>query len=141
MSIKSNAQQVQLTYADSGEYRAGSCNIGPAEIARRRAFGHAAVVATVVLLVALVVIHAPAVSRLLLVLPAGGAASGYLQARFRFCANFGSRGLYNFGSTGSVTSVANADDRRRDRIRALQIELLSLAIGVAVAIAAILLPL
>ena len=69
------------------------------------------------------------------------AASGYLQAWPRFCAGFGSRGIFNFGALGETHEVFDAEARARDRSRARQIGLASLAIGVAVAIVATLLPL
>ena len=79
-------------HLDVSSYQPGVCNIGPAEIARRRRSGHVGVLASVVLLVLLVAIDAPPLARLLVALPAAGAASGYLQAWFHFCAGFGSRG-------------------------------------------------
>jgi hypothetical protein len=102
--------------------------------------GHLFLVVSVVLLALLVALHAPHVARLLLVLTAGGSASGYLQARLHFCANFGSRGVFNFGDVGVVAQVQTAADRARDRARAIQIGLASLAIGIVVAIVAVLLP-
>jgi hypothetical protein len=68
------------------------------------------------------------------------AASGYLQAWLKFCAGFGSRGIFNFGQVGETHEVIDTDARARDRSRARQIGLASLAIGVAVAIIAVLLP-
>ena len=122
------------------EYRPGVCNIGPAEIARRRQAGHIGLAATVALLAVLVAIDAPPVARLSVALPAAAAASGYLQARFRFCAGFGSRGLFNFGPLGQELMVEDPDARARDRARARQIGLLSLAIGLAASIVAAVLP-
>jgi hypothetical protein len=126
--------------AEGSGYEPGICNIGPAEIARRRRAGHVGLVATLALLAVLVAIGAPPLVRLLLGMPAILAASGYLQAWFRFCAGFGSRGIFNFGPVGPVETVPDADARARDRYRASQIGLGSLAIGVGVAIAAVLLP-
>jgi hypothetical protein len=74
-------------------YRPGACNIGSAEIARRRIAGHVGLIATLALLAALIVIEAPPAFRLVAILPAAASASGYLQAWLRFCAGFGSRGL------------------------------------------------
>ena len=101
------------------DYSPGVCNIGPAEIARRRMAGHLGLLASVVVLVS---------------------ASGYLQAWFHFCAGFGSRGVYNFGPVGTVQEVVDPAARARDRARSMQIGVGSIAIGAAVAIVAALLP-
>lgn len=123
----------------SRAYEAGVCNIGPAEIARRRRAGHVGTVLTLVVLGVLVVIDAPPLARLVLVLPAAGAASGYLQAWLHFCAGFGSRGIFNLGALGQVHEVTDLTARARDRARARQIGAASLGIGLAVALAAVLL--
>ena len=126
-----------VTLAPDGAYQPGVCNIGPAEIARRRRAGHVGVGAAIVLLAGLVAIGAPPPVGLLVSLPAAAAASGYLQARFRFCAGFGSKGIYNFGEVGQTLQVDDADARRRDRARATQIGVASFAIGVAVGLLAV----
>ena len=121
-------------------YQPGVCNIGPQEIRRRRRAGHVGLVATVVLLAVLVTVGAPPLARLLVAIPAAMAASGYLQARLKFCAGFGSRGIFNFDEVGQTHEVVDAEGRARDRARARQIGFASLAIGVAVAVVAVLLP-
>jgi hypothetical protein len=126
--------------ARSDAYIAGACNIGPAEVTARRRFGHLALAVSLALLAGLVIVHAPAWSRLILFFTVSGSASGYIQARSRFCANFGSRGVYNFGPLGTVERVAGDGDRVRDRARALRIMLESAAIGLVAAVAAFLLP-
>ena len=122
-------------------YRPGVCNIGPAEIARRRRAGHTGLIAATGLLAALVIADAPDWTRFLVAIPAVGAASGYIQARLRFCAGFGSMGVFNFGELGPTERVTNDADRSRDRARAMQIGAASVAIGVAVGLMAIALPL
>ena len=126
---------------ERADYLSGACNIGPAEITRRRRAGNVGALITLVGFAALVALQAPPPARLLLALPAAGAASGYLQAWLRFCAGFGSRGVFNFGELGQTTPVADPAERARDRLRATQIGAASLAIGVAAAIVAVLLPL
>ena len=121
-------------------YRPGACNIGPAEIARRRRAGHVGTGIALGLLALLVSVRAPRATRLAIALPVAGAASGYLQARLRFCAGFGSRGVYNFGPLGEVERVEDAEARARDRARSMQIGLESLAIGGLAGVAAVLLP-
>ncbi len=97
--------------------------------------------ATVIAFVLLVGIGAPAPWRLLLFLPAMGAATGYLQAALHFCANFGMRGVFNFSDRLRDTeSVAAAEARAQDRRKALQIIGLSVLAGAVVAIVAFVLP-
>ena len=127
--------------ASQAEYRPGVCNIGPAEIAKRRLAGHIGLLATVLILAALLAVGVPSIFRIVLVLPAAAAASGYLQAWLKFCAGFGSLGLFNFDAVGGTQPVVDAEARRRDRRRANQIGLASVLVGVAVALAAFLLPL
>lgn len=122
-------------------YQPGVCNIGPQEIRRRRRAGHAGLAASIVLLAFLVAVGAPPLARLLVAIPAAMAASAYLQAWLKFCAGFGSRGIFNFGEIGETHEVIDADAHARDRSTSRQIGLASLAIGVAVGIVATLLPL
>ena len=126
--------------AKSSDYASGRCNIGPAEVARRRLFGHAATLATLGALVMLLVLDAPTWTRLLLFFPAAGAAAGYLQAALRFCADYGWRGVFNFGRAGHhrTITVVDADARRADRRMALFIGMASAAIGALVALVALL---
>jgi hypothetical protein len=118
------------------QYVPGRCNIGPAEIALRRRFGHAGLVVTAALGAALLRSDLPRAWRLTLAVPAAGAASGYLQARERFCADFGWRGVYNFDRRGQEQPVAGDDALAQDRRKALGIAAASAAIGVGVALVA-----
>jgi hypothetical protein len=126
--------------SSDAHYEPGVCNIGPEEIARRRRAGHVGVAATFGLLAGLVVIDAPRVVRLSVALPAAVAASGYIQAQARFCAGFGSRGVFNFGPVGETSEVMDAGSLARDRLRSRQIGFASLAIGLATGALAVALP-
>jgi hypothetical protein len=121
-------------------YQPGVCNIGPAEIRRRRIAGHVGAVATVALFVVLAAAGVPHLLRLVVAIPAAVSATGYIQARLHFCANYGSRGVFNFGDPGSVETVADAEARAKDRRRSARIGLAGAAIGFAVGIVAALLP-
>ena len=125
---------------DVVDYRPGVCNIGPAEIARRRRAGHVGLVAAVALFAILVAVGAPPIARLLLVIPVAISASGYLPAYLKFCAGFGSRGIYNFGDVGTTDSVADAAARALDKAKSMRISIASFAIGLGVALIAVLLP-
>jgi hypothetical protein len=118
------------------QYVAGTCNIGPEEIALRRRVGHVGVAATAALAAALIRSDLHPAWRLTLALPAAGAAAGYLQARQRFCADFGWRGVYNFDRRGVEQPVADAQAAAQDRRQALRITAASAAIGLGVALAA-----
>jgi hypothetical protein len=98
------------------------------------------VIAAVVLFAVLVAIGAPSIARLLVALPVAVAASGYLQAYFKFCAGFGSRGVFNFADVGETHQVVDAEARRRDRVRATQIGAAAGVIGLLVGIVAVILP-
>jgi hypothetical protein len=124
------------------EYRAGACNIGPAEIARRRRTGHLGLALTIGLLAVLLWLDAPTWTRLILFLPAAVGAAGYLQAHFRFCADYGWRGVFNLdrdaAGHGNTQRVADADARRADRRKAMLIGAGSAALGTLVTLLALL---
>jgi hypothetical protein len=139
MTITATARPTTQPVAGD-DYQAGVCNIGPAEIARRRRTGHVGTAATLGLLAVLVTADAPPVARLLAALPATVAASGYLQARLKFCAGYGSLGVFNVGGAGEIQPVTDPEARARDRRRSRQIGLGSFAIGAAVGLLAWALP-
>lgn len=124
----------------SPEYRAGACNIGPAEIAARRRSGYVGLAAAAGLAVALVAVDAPDAARWLVALPLSGGAIGLLQARFRFCAAYGFAGMRSLRALGAAERVEDADARRADRRRAVAISAAGLAIGAAGAAALVALP-
>lgn len=124
----------------NGRYQAGVCNIGGAEVALRRRSGHVATIATAALFAGLVAVRAPRPWRILVAVPAAGAASGYLQARSHFCAGLAARGLYNFGPLGHATLVMDDDAHAADVASARRLGRQSLAIGLAVGVVAGVIP-
>jgi hypothetical protein len=122
------------------DYQAGVCNIGPEEISRRRRAGHFGAAITVGLLIGLIALGLPPIFRLVLILPAAAAASGYLQAWLKFCAGFGRLGVYNFGRVGPMSPVIDDASRAADRRKATQIGIAALLIGVLVGVVAVLIP-
>lgn len=126
-----------LHYLDdsSDGYRAGACNIGPAEIARRRRAGFLGVGVTAVLMIALIAVGAPPLVRLAIAVPLAVGVLGFLQARSRFCVAYGMGGLRNFGALGAESRISDTADRKADQRRAMTMALSSG--GLAIAIAAI----
>lgn len=117
--------------ATKDKYIPGVCNIGPAERRRRRLQGIGALLVAVVWLAFLLVIHAPWGWRVLLIIPIAGAATGFLQDYYHFCAGFGIKGIYNvINSAGITDDVEMEEYRLKDRRKALQILYMSLATGI-----------
>ena len=109
-----------IRYAtDESGYRAGACNIGPEEIARRRRSGLAAIGIALVIGVALVVADAPAWSRVLVFPFLAGGLVSLEQARRRFCVAFAMAGVSNFGAVGRTERVEQDAHRAADRRAAL----------------------
>lgn len=121
-------------------YQPGVCNIGPAEIRRRRASGWLGLGIAVLYLAAAFLLGWPAPWRLLVALPMFLSAQGFLQAAFHFCVGFASRGLYNFGALGTEESVQDAEFHRQDLRKALLITVLAFGIAAAVAVITFLVP-
>jgi hypothetical protein len=134
------AMTVPTIQFESELYRPGICNIGPAEIARRRRSGLLALVATLGLVAVLLLFHLPAVTRLLVAVPLAGGVLGLLQARFRFCVGFAFAGLRNFGPLGTPEHITEVAARQADRRRAILVTLVAGAIGLGGAIVFCLLP-
>ena len=122
-------------------YQPGVCNIGPAEIRQRRMSGYLGVAIAVVFLVLAFALGWPAWARLFVALPVALAATGFLQAAFHFCVKFGTQGIFNFGEVGTQEAVHEAEYRRKDQRKVLQIVGLTALISVVVAVIAFLIPL
>jgi len=118
------------------EYVPGVCNIGPAEIRRRKQSGRFGLGATILVWAAFLIFGVSAPWRLLLFFPAMISAAGFFQATLHFCAGFGMRGVFNFGSkVGKTETVEQTEFRLKDRRKARLIGLYSALVGIAAAIA------
>lgn len=95
---------------------------------------------TILLWGAFFIFRVPAAWRLTLFLPAMLGATGFLQAALHFCAGFGMRGVFNFGpQVGKTDTVEQAEFRLKDLRKARLIGLYSALVGIAVAVAGLLL--
>lgn len=118
------------------KYIPGVCNIGPAEIKRRRQSGWLGLGLTVAMGAAFVWFDVASAWWLALFFPATMSATGFLQAYMHFCAHFGLSSLFNFGDVGKTDSVQQAEFRAKDKRKAWQIIIYSVFIGLAVALIA-----
>lgn len=132
---------MQIQYVqDPSTYQAGACNIGPAEIARRRRAGLTGVAIAIALAVGLIAIGAPWWTRLVIFAPLAGGLISLEQARRRFCVGFAMAGIRNFGPLGSPDRVADDADRAADRRAALVLSAYMSAIAAAITVVVMLLP-
>jgi hypothetical protein len=115
------------------------CNIGPAEIARRRRSAVLFTVVAVTVAIGLVALQASPAARLALFPFAAGAAVNWAQVFHRFCVAFGAIGIENFGNIGEEQRV-DPRQRSEDRRRVAQLVLEGSAIGAAATLLLVLLP-
>src|SRR4030067_3098319 len=110
----------------------GVCNIGDAEIRRRKRIGWTWLLTSLIILPVLLLPGVPHGWRLILAFTSMVSATGFLQARMHFCAYFAALGIFNFGDDFSKKeSVEKAEFRQKDRRKALQIIAYSAMIGIA----------
>ena len=132
--------QIEYLEPAPGEYRLGVCNIGPREIAKRRAFGIAGIVSSVVLAIALVAIDAPQIARAIVLIPLWGAFVSLDQARRKFCAAFAYAGIRSVNGSDATESVANGADLAIDRAAARRMVAYCGAIAAAITAVFVVLP-
>ena len=97
------------------QYQAGVCNIGGAEVARRR---QVAILGGVIYLALAIYMIAQSTSprtTLILFIPASIFAIGFIQSRKRFCLAYGLMGTFNFQKLGSITKVEDKAALAADR--------------------------
>lgn len=110
-------------------YQAGVCNIGGAEVARRRQVAILGGVLYLALALYSIIQNFSPIASLVLLAPASIFAVGYVQSRKRFCFAYGLMGTFNFQKLGSITKVEDKAALAADRRMALQIVIQSLGIA------------
>jgi len=104
------------------QYVPGACNIGSREILRRRVVGIAALVFAMVSGYTLLAADELArTARLGIFFPLLVSASGFIQARNKFCLAYGLAGTFNFGKIGDMERVFDAESKKSDRRKAISI--------------------
>jgi hypothetical protein len=130
-----------IKYATAGErYQAGACNIGAAEIAKRRRGGLLGITIALVLAVLIVAVEAPSWARLMVFFPLAGGLVSLEQARRHFCVGFALAGLRNFGPLGQEEHVTDDAARAADRRSALVMTAYCSLIAAAITAVLVLLP-
>lgn len=107
------------------EYISGACNIGPAEIRRRKQgaiIGGVLYFATAILFITT---SAPTSTRLITFIPAMLFAVGVIQSQRKFCVAYGFMGVFSLEKLGATTKVKINQDLANDRKYALKLLLQS----------------
>ncbi len=112
----------------SEKYVPGTCNIGPAEIRRRRVVMYLGLFLSLITLMSFNASHASRTDRLSIILPALVFSIGFVQTRHKFCLAFGFLGTFNFGKVGALSKVQSKEDKAADRKMAVRITLEALAL-------------
>jgi hypothetical protein len=115
------------------------CNIGLAEIRRRRRIAVALTVAALIVATVLVALGVSHLTRIAVWPLAAAAGVTWLQVARRFCVRFGVGGLENFGALGEERHVA-ARQLEADRRRAVQLIAEGILAGLLVTVAFVSLP-
>ena len=115
------------------------CNIGPAEVERRRRSAIVITALAALVAVGLFALHAPTPARLALFPLATAAAVTWLQVVHRFCVAFAALGIQNFNNLGEEEKIDPAL-RALDRRRLAQLILEGSALGAAATLVFVILP-
>lgn len=114
------------------QYQAGVCNIGGAEVTRRKQVSYFGGAIYLVLLILSLVSTSSSALRLPVFISALIFAIGYIQSRKKFCLAFGLMGTFNFSELGKLSKVVSPEALAADR------KLAVLIIGQALALATLL---
>ena len=114
------------------EYQPGVCNIGKDEIRQRYALAFMGFMAAAALVSSIILYHLPRWSLIASFIPLVLGFEGFYQARFRFCAGFAAKGIYDTGD--SKKKVTDPKDHHKDMQKAKQIHLYSIVSTVMITV-------
>lgn len=124
----------------ASSYIPGMCNINPKEIAQRRRIGHIGLSITILLAFLLLFIDLSPWLRLIIFIPTFLAATGYLQAKNKFCVGYANAQQHH-ADDGTVVDIDDKSALAADKKKAQLINLQAFGIATVVAIVFTLLPL
>ena len=103
----------------SAQYQPGVCNIGGAEVQRRKRVAQIGSVLFIAYAIFAFYTDMQSSSAVFSFIPAMLAAVGFIQSRRKFCFAFGLLGTFNFVELGKLSKVASPADIAADRKVAL----------------------
>ena len=120
------------------EYISGACNIGPAEIKRRKQGAYLGGALYLIVSISLIASDASMSTRLWVFLPAALFAVGYIQSKRKFCVAYGFLGIFNFEKLGKTTKIIVNQELKADRKYAIKLSVQALLLAIILTLLTIL---
>ena len=120
------------------EYISGACNIGPAEIKRRKQGAYLGGALYLIVSISLIASDASMSTRLWVFLPAALFAVGYIQSKRKFCVAYGFLGIFNFEKLGKTTKIKVNQELKADRKYAIKLSVQALLLAIILTLLTIL---
>ena len=120
------------------EYISGACNIGPAEIKRRKQGAYLGGALYLIVSISLIASDASKSTRLWVFLPAALFAVGYIQSKRKFCVAYGFLGIFNFEKLGNTTRIKVNQELKADRKYAIKLLVQALLVATVLTLLTIL---
>ena len=120
------------------EYISGACNIGPAEIKRRKQGAYLGGALYLIVSISLIASDASRSARLWVFLPAALFAVGYIQSKRKFCVAYGFLGIFNFEKLGKTTKIKVNQELKADRKYAIKLSVQALLLAIILTLLTIL---
>ena len=116
-------------------YKPGESNINNYEARLRRETGFISLALTIALALFLQSFQAPLIAYIFVAVPAWFSVLGFLQAHYGFCARYGLQGIQNAESElAEPVTIASERARNKDKNRAHWLMIISIIIGLLVAV-------
>ena len=111
------------------QYQAGVCNIGGAEVAKRKQLSYVGGLIFILFLLTAVFQDFSLSQTSVAMAPAILFSVGFIQSRRKFCLAYGLMGTFNFAKIGTLTRIEDRDSLKADRGTAISILLQSLGLA------------
>ncbi|MEP6710155.1 MAG: hypothetical protein ABJA64_00355 [Candidatus Saccharibacteria bacterium] len=125
--------------SEQTNYIPGICNINPKEIKNRRMTGYFGLAAVALMLALFLTFDLDHWIRLAIFAPAFLSATGFLQAKNKFCVGFAGAKMHH-ADDGEAVKITDNKSLLLDRIKARKINLQAFGIAILVTIITLLLP-
>lgn len=119
---------------ETSGYIPGVCNIGREEINARKKTMYFSLVLLVVTIIVLELVHANHWWGISVFILATSFAVSFQQVYFKFCVNFGMRGVFNFGDMDKTFTVEQKEYYKKDRAKAMKMIIVGILFGAIVSL-------